>query len=1276
MSQHVLSSSDSNGQSDKESDGSFSKSSNDSEEAEAPPIIQELIDFLKKPEVEAHLTHPYILKIIGEEKLKKIEEDDKIENMKQGITNQNVFEELERSTDNLLESKKVNNGRIIVKAAENRNNNPTPNIQNRLLKARTRRSNIPMIESHNKLILFRNNKFTNKVTEDELMRHSGEMVNSYLPIGVFLSDHLALSFDGEKLWPIFQKQEPSVKSPNLYNIHEDQKFFPFLLRSILNNNEKDVLIILFKKLKTMVVILEPSIISLFEEFSRYSFMNEFYKQLLSAIKNDKNRVYEVIEESNQIESLNSSKEEYRRSTLSHQKIILMIKKYMVCSDTDDLLLQILKALSLSSKETYNLLIKSREELRVMSILRENKELMDHFDPEELVKQKIFPLLILCESPQLIAIFNLEPDSDHLNNHTTVFEEICERIGNKIDVELLINTIIHVHPTFWDMEKLPKFYEALKKLFTEDSKEDENNGSEEREFITKDCWLILLNNPLLNSIKLVQFFEALKTQLGFKHKPITDLTESLVNFCKMYLQQAKEDVLVINMFEKDINGKDFMDYALLVQDKTLIEIESVDGIIQKMWDLGRHTMQSIGQFLRIRFMYDNMKGFNMSVFIKRYEVPIEENDIFSMEYRFASGSVLMKVISEIGWHSILVFAEFIFSFSLIRMYKEDSLNPGWVSNYWEQNRVACSFYMYLRLNLFISSICRTIIHERIHWNSEIGMLHDMFHQAFIYLNIIQIIGYPLIFSSNKWIFINLQMLMVSSLIYYILYNALSLPHIGPILRIFTRFVIVTLIFGVSSLICVVLIGYVLHTIYIDFSQVVGGSNELNMFRDLYNGILTLYEFIFGSVVFVRPYIEENLYTYSMSFLMVLFTFFGNIMLANIMVTFLTAQFREIRLTAKYLTSKMQFNMAKHYKLKNLEAIYCMPYPFTIFTMVCYPFMMSENEMRRKLNLKLKRFVHIINVFMPIFILTNIYNLVMVLVRYIQIFVLIMVRIRVNSWHVLYTFARIFGGPFFLIKLGIQDIGTIFNILQKFEDLDENALTTHLSEQSKTNLIKIFALIRKRVYQHIQKHKKEKTVTIARFLAIMDMEYLYKDYVGRTIKGIFPDNERGTVNDSLKNYIKQTNGEEDFEEECPNLFGYSAKLNYEYTKSIDHILVNLLKKFGHEVNSRDVLDMEINLDLMLNKFKNNINYDNIDRLVGFDLATLQVWIKNIQTTKDQEIRFEIIKVRDHIDSMINQMDAMIEMIDSVKKDASKKLRIPLPLETVQSESSDESSDQYDL
>ena len=86
--------------------------------------------------------------------------------------------------------------------------------------------------------------------------------------------------------------------------------------------------------------------------------------------------------------------------------------------------------------------------------------------------------------------------------------------------------------------------------------------------------------------------------------------------------------------------------------------------------------------------------------------------------------------------------------------------------------------------------------------------------------------------------------------------------------------------------------------------------MNQFQDLYTGVLTLFEYVFGAVIFVKNYPDQGkVEQHLMTFFLVIFSFFGNIMLANFMIAFLTNQFEDITKKAKYYTQRMQFGLIK-------------------------------------------------------------------------------------------------------------------------------------------------------------------------------------------------------------------------------------------------------------------------------------------------------------------------------------------------------------------------------
>lgn len=263
---------------------------------------------------------------------------------------------------------------------------------------------------------------------------------------------------------------------------------------------------------------------------------------------------------------------------------------------------------------------------------------------------------------------------------------------------------------------------------------------------------------------------MRDQLDFKNKEINELRKDLIKFCISYCENASDDVRLINLFDKDSKNREFLEYAFMIGDMSILEIEVIEGLIYNMWDLGRHTMQTISQFMRVNFMKEDITKFNMSVFTKRYEMPIEENDSFQMEFRYTSNSVFLRVISEMLWPILLIVIEFVFSMHVISIYKSFNYTKNWLSDYVRDNPVFAFVHIYLRLNYIISIVIKTVLLKTF---KREGFHHQNFFNILNLLFILQMIVYPIFFWDQFWILNNLEMLIILTMCGYVFYNGLAI-----------------------------------------------------------------------------------------------------------------------------------------------------------------------------------------------------------------------------------------------------------------------------------------------------------------------------------------------------------------------------------------------------------------------------------------------------------------------------------------------------------------------
>ena len=1072
------------------------------------------------------------------------------------------------------------------------------------------------------------NPETNSASENVEIIEAMNMIMKYVPACVYLSYYYNMANELSNIIDYMKSTMNGMNTFEITKLFDDGRYLFELLRSLAVLNEFDIHLHLLSRMSTVSVLMNEDVIYLYEYNFRFDFLLVLFRLYDSMLVQTSSRD----PKGNYLDD--ESKDDGTKVT--KRKLIMMIKKYFLCSPQNDIIMRIInKSIGDNLDLVVEILLESEEEERLIGLFDEYEYLLERLDYGQILKRRLFKMLILFDRSKLIEVFNSRIKDGEFDTHT-VYEEICERISLRKDVEALTYVIIQAHDTFWDMTKLPKFHKALSIVFNN----DDGNLNNREEMVSrtqgvlnsKSSWVVHVQNPLLFCIKLVYFFKQMKEQLDFKNRDIIEMSNSILGFCIIYTKNAGEDVLITNVFEKDPKGKDYMDYMFLVQDMSLVETDFIEGLIYEMWDLGRHTMQTIPQFMRLEFMHEDIDEFSLKVITKKYEMPIEKYDTFDCEYRFTSLSVYLKMISEIAWPILLIIVEFVFSLRTISIYKEGIFNHDWEIVYFERFRVSSYLLIYLRANFIVSNLLKLLLFKIF---ERKGFHHWIFFSLLNVLFILQMIVYPFYFHENFWLFCNLEMLIITTMIAYVIYCAHALNFIGVVLRIFFRMVFVVIIFGCMSCLIMLGIGYPIHVVYIDFSQVVDGAlfPEQNVFRSLYNGILTLFEFLFGAVVFFRPYIKENLYSYTFEFIMVIFSFFGNIMMANILIAFLTRQLEEIRRNAKYYTNRMQYGLVKVFSMQQLDGIFSLPFPFVVVLSPLFVLMLSNGRTRRYVNGMLRKFTHIVNVFIPYFVYTNIKLILLMPIRYLQISLFIFVRIPVKLVNIVYFFVWMFAGLYLLLKLYILDVGTLLKIILNFEAIEDDfIMNPNLTEKTKNHLIGIFKKLERKAKEYLKDNEDEPVTTVSHFCGLLGIQRK---------KTHFRDMQNAVD-------FEVQEEEENLEDEKVEI-GYSKKFNAKYSKEEKKIIPGLLKKFCMEEarTEEEMMNLRLDVELMVEKLQGSITIDKIQRLVGFDLAVLHKANKLINSNENTDVKLELnrlinkIKILDsYLNKAVSELEAVVD------------------------------------
>ena len=975
------------------------------------------------------------------------------------------------------------------------------------------------------------------------------VLNSYLPTALYL----AMKLDLQEAAPLHTQLvgfKPSLERISLRQLPESRVFLKNLLASVLKNEEVLVFQDLLDGSAHLDKLLDTEIFEVFAIEGRFDYLLSLYQTLLKRMKQGKVKIPTTQEELDTVAEL-------------------LIRWYLPCAAPYKDLLDLLNTMGLDLKKIISTFINIGEEQGLIRACTENEELVKLLSVEELINQERLAVLVVYDPAALIPIFN----SETINPEVTVYQALCNRVMDGDQVELHCNVVIHVHRTFWDMEKLPKFFIALSKLMLEVRSDGSQND-----------WLSQLDQPLLYVIKMVKFLQKMKLQLDFKDKQMNKLLDNLLRFCVSFCKTAPEEILGVVLFTQDSKKLDFLEYAFAVESMEVINLEYVEKTIRTMWNLNRHTMQTISQFMRLNFMESLIRQIDWKIFTRRYHMPVEDGDNFSMQFCFTSSSLLLRVLTDVFWTGLLIAIEIIFSLRVIELYKRDAMDSEWLSRYYNENPIFSLVHIYLRCAYILSSVVRLVL---LNTYNRKGLSLQEFITTVNVLLVAQMGGYTTLLASHPWVMINSQMFVVLLLVGYGFYISLSIDDIGVVLRIFARMVYVVLIFAFVSIFIMIFIAFALHCIYIDFSQVVDGT-DLNFYNDMYRGVLTLFEFLFGSVVLVRSYIEDNAYTYSLTAFMMIFSFFSNIMMANMLVAFLSKQFEEITRKAKYFTLRMQFDLSKLHRMEGNDGVFSLPYPLAppLLPLILLSLVPS---LKKKLNKFFRALFHVINIAFPVWLGYSVYLLLLIPVRYLSIGIRsLVVSIPSPSKFPVLVAWLVVGIPF-LLWVFVQDQITIASVLLEFTTPETELGNASLSEMSCKQLMASYTQIFRTCFLV------KGPPTVEKFLTLLKIK-------------------------------EDQESEEEEQEEQDDRF--TSDINREYQQPTQLLIPKLLRRYCFKGRN------EVDTQLFQSKAKHLLNPGGLPYLLGYDKNTLSESSKTLVEEEDNE------KLRNHrLEEKVQNIDRQV-------------------------------------
>lgn len=1065
-------------------------------------------------------------------------------------------------------------------------------------------------------------------------------VNGYLPIAIYLAYQLGMTEDHAKLVKAYFEyfnEEVKEMVVDEKNPMMSQDFVIHLLTQLMVYHETKIYHVYLSNHSDLSELIEQDIFEVYNENNRVDMLLNYFEALHQQLKSQSAASVKV-KRNLSTEAKAAEKVSDTPRSAQQSKCVVLAKFYFECTQENHLLITIFNQLNLTKRQQVEIILNTKEVARILKFFQEFDNYFELLTAEDIINHRLFPVLALFDKKYLIDIFNMT-----VEGNTTVFKALCQMIeAGSDEVEDLCNVVISVNETFWDLPKFTKIFKAFEKLIRKKPTEGETN------------WLTYVENPLLFFITLIFYFNQMKKQLDFNIPEVSELVKDMLNFSISYITNISDENLKMNMFEKDSNGREFLEYVMFVEEMKILEIEQIENLLEFMWDINRSSMQTLDIFMRVGSMMEKIKKVNFGMYTLDYEVPIEDGDEFNLEFQFASNSVKMRVLPEMGWPVTLFFVDFIFSMYLCQMRLNNTWDSNWFNVMYNNNSAFMIIFLYLRFSHILSVGMKVLALKS---NDRGGEDLLFIFRATLFLYFLQMVIYPSCLWDYFWILNNLQMLIVLANVGYIIYSALSLSEAGVVIRIFFRMALVVLVFGVVSWVVMLFIAYPIHVVYMNFDQPIEGQwyANLNLFDDLYQGVLTLFEFVFGAVVLVRAYILQDANTYTMTFIMTMFSFFGNIMIANMLVAFLTSQFDLISQKAKFLTMQTQYELIQVYNMKDMDSIFSLPYFLAPLALIPFGMMASmSGPARKRLNVFLRKVNHIFNCYLPMLILMNLNNLMQACIRYVEMSLRIVSECIKNPFKLLiHLISWMVAGPFLLIKLLVLDNVTIAKVMLQFSKEGGELLNFELDDVARANLVTIFS----RISRIANRDKSREYLDIKSFLDEMGVISLVDSLGEKAMNGdndpklavatglfaalsahVEPPQAQQTRLDNETTVPPVEEKDKDDDDKASNAF------NSKYKQSEDVLAHDFLMKYT--TKHPDTGKLVVDLKFMRDKFK-TITQENVPYLISFDKKSLMAASIHMLEEVETDLGRQMIHVSKEINKHYDRVGHVLQDLKAVKE-----------------------------
>lgn len=521
-----------------------------------------------------------------------------------------------------------------------------------------------------------------------------------------------------------------------------------------------------------------------------------------------------------------------------------------------------------------------------------------------------------------------------------------------------------------------------------------------------------------SYLLLDFFNH---RLKLKNQDIQKTAFLYLNICDTFLNNLSPEMLLAFFTEKDPINKILFDYIFKVYNDKIFVTSFMQSSIDNFWRAKNESKKVFSFYFNLNLMT------KPSMIIKQkfwhsFKIFHPRKTFSGLKYSMFKDSLQTKVLTQIMNTICLLVIE------IISIYRVNSIVTD------NEASGVSLFSLLYKLDpvvLFLASFMRFsyCLHIVIGlWLSEdVSKVRKLMYvnQAIIMFSLLNIFIFPIfnmeIQKDNIFILTNLRAILSYLLIAKFIMLMLPIPKVGFGVMVLLRLIKQTIIFTVFSSLIFIAIAFILYRMFIDF------FSEMNPLKTVYTSILRLYEYSFGAVLFTP--IDNSAPEILLNMLLIIFTFFGNVMIVNLYIAYLTTHYEQVRNRALFSILKSQYRFYKLYPRTESEFYYYIPFNLDLaIAPIAYLFCrLGFTSITSKV---IKGISHFLQILVPGLVLNIAIGLIMVVIHFWLTWIKMLKHLskkpaRLAFYSVLWL---VVGIPFLLVVLTID----LFNFIHVITD----------------------------------------------------------------------------------------------------------------------------------------------------------------------------------------------------------------------------------------------------